>query len=393
MHPQLRVALINRLDMRDVRVLSGIPHFMMKALERQSVSVTALGPTKSTWMKLGRCLNGAARMVKRRYDWTHSLAGSRELGKKYSAYLKTSDFDVIFAPVASTEIAHLETSLPIVYLTDMTFRAGVSYYDSLTNLLPFTTAEGDTIEKLAVRKAARVVVPSEWAAKSLADDYHRNPDTIDIVAYGANLDDPPSQEEALSARNLEPCKLLLLGVNWERKGGPLALAILQSLLSAGIKAELLVCGCEPPPGVVHPSMRVLPFLNKNKPEEARQLRHLLLTSTFLLLPSLSEAWGVVFGEASACGLPSVTRHTGGIPSVVRNGINGLCLPAEASAEEFSAQIIEFLNNPGRYRSLQISSRNEYETRLNWDVWASRMIEIFTSVRNSAIHSPLQVNHP
>jgi glycosyltransferase involved in cell wall biosynthesis len=134
-------------------------------------------------------------------------------------------------------------------------------------------------------------------------------------------------------------------------------------------------------------MRVLPFLNKATPEEAQQLRQLLLTSTFLLVPSQAEAWGLVFGEASACGLPSVTRATGGIPSVVRNGINGLCLAADASAEEYAREIIELVRNPDRYRSLQRSSRNEYETRLNWDVWASRMIEIFNSVRNSTPDPP------
>lgn len=390
MLPQLRVALVNRLDTRDVRVLSGYPYFMAKALQRKSVSVTLIGPMTSTWMKIGRYVNGAAQLVKRRYDWTHSVAGSRELGRKFSARLNPSDFDVVFAPVASAEIAYLKTPLPIVYLTDMTFKSATSYYDSFSNLLAFSASEGEAIEKLAVQNAARVVAPSDWTAGSFHDDYHCIPEKIEVVPFGANLDDPPSRDEALSARSIDPCKLLLLGVSWERKGGPLALSILRSLLDAGIRADLLVCGCSPPPGVSHPSMRVLPFLNKAKPEEARQLRQLLLTSTFLLVPSQAEAWGLVFGEASACGLPSVTRATGGIPSVVRNGINGLCLPIDAPAEQYAREIIDLVRSPDRYRSLQLSSRNEYETRLNWDVWASRMIEIFSSVRNSTPDSPAHV---
>lgn len=382
MPPQLRVALVNRLDTRDVRVLSGYPYFMTRALERHSATVSLIGPISSMWMSVGRYANQAAKLVNRRYDWTHSLAGSRELGRKIAACLTKSDFDVVFAPVASAEIAHLKTSLPIVYLTDMTFRSATSYYESFSNLFPFSAAEGETIEKLAVQNAARIVAPSEWTAKSFREEYQCDPSKIDIVSFGANLDDPPCREEALSSHHDDICRLLLLGVNWERKGGTLAIEILRGLVEAGIRAELLVCGCTPPSGVSHPSMQVLPFLNKARPEDARRLRQLLLTSTFLLVPSQAEAWGLVFGEASACGLPSITRATGGIPSVVRNGVNGLCLPTNATANEYCVEIIGILRNPDRYRSLQVSSRQEYETRLNWDVWATQMIDIFTSVTKS-----------
>jgi glycosyltransferase involved in cell wall biosynthesis len=79
----------------------------------------------------------------------------------------------------------------------------------------------------------------------------------------------------------------------------------------------------------------------------------------------------------------VTRNTGGISSMVRHGINGLCLPAEASADEYSTAMLELLRNPARYRALQVSSRDEYEKRLNWDTWASRMMEIFASLQPSA----------
>jgi len=392
MQQPLRIALLNRLDVRDVGTLSGATYFMIEALERKSVSVASLGPIGSLWMKLGRYLNGAAQLAGCRYDWLHSIAGSRELGKKFAARLQNNHYDVIFAPLASTEIAYLETSIPIVYLTDMTFALGKSYYRSFTNLLPFTEREGATIERRAIGKAAEVVASSEWARRSFVDDYGCPPEHVHVVAFGANLDAPPSREEALQQRDLQICRLLLLGVNWERKGGALALGVLRALTQLGIAAELLVCGCTPPAGVSHPSMTVLHFLRKDRPEEARKLRRLLLTSTFLILPSLADAAPNVFAEASACGLPSVTRNTGGIASVVRDGINGLCLPAEAGAAEYAARIGELMRNRERYRSLCVSSRDEYEQRLNWDAWATRMVEIFSAAKGSAGHSAGRDGH-
>lgn len=386
MQTRLKVAVVNSLDTRDVGVLSGTSHFMIDALERHGIEVTQLGPVTSPWLKVARYLHGVGRLLGWSYAWRHNSLASRAFGREFAHRLKDGIYDVIFAPLASTEIAYLETDLPIVYLTDMTFASGKSYYEALSNLLPFTDREGDAIEKRATERAAAIVAASDWAKRSFEEDYGYDKENLHVVYCGANLKNPPTREEALAERDVQVCRLLLLGVNWERKGGPLALATLEALLESGVEAELLVCGCEPPEGVSHPSMRVLPFLRKDDPEQASELRRLLLTSTFLILPSKAEAFGIVFGEASACGLPSVSRDTGGISSALKDGVNGLLLPADASAEDYATRIREVLHHPGRYRELCVSSRNEFEATLNWDQWAIRMREIFTAVKAEASSS-------
>ena len=376
----LKVAVVSYLDTRDVRVLSGASHFMIRALERHGMEVTQLGPVPSPWLRLARYLHGAARLLGWSYDWRHNRLASRSFGREFTQRLQGGDYNVVFAPLASTEIAYLETKLPIVYLTDMTCASGKSYYKAMMNLLPFTEREGAAIEKRATERATAIVAPSDWVTKSFKQDYGYDAARLYIVPYGANLENPPTRAEALAERDTRVCRLLLLGVEWERKGGPLALQTLKALLEGGIEAELLVCGCQPPPGVSHPALRVLPFLSKDNPEQASELRRLLLTSTFLIVPSQAEAWGFVFGEASACGLPSVARDTGGVSSVVTDGVNGLLLSADARPAEYAARIRELLQSPGRYRALCVSSRDEFETRLNWDRWAASMQEIFAALK-------------
>ena len=135
----LKIAVVNSLDVRDVGVLSGAGHFMVRALERHGMEVTQLGPVPLVRLKIARYFHGIARLFGWSYDWRHNLLASRAYGREFARRLKDANYDVIFAPLASTEIAYLETELPIVYLTDMTFASGKAYYKALSNLLPFTS--------------------------------------------------------------------------------------------------------------------------------------------------------------------------------------------------------------------------------------------------------------
>ena len=84
---------------------------------------------------------------------------------------------------------------------------------------------------------------------------------------------------------------------------------------------------------------------------------------------------MVFAEANAYGTPALTRDVGGVADVVRDGANGIVLPEDADAAQFAAAIESIWNNPASYAQLRSSARHEYETRLNWAVWARRIAQL------------------
>src|SRR6185436_19996994 len=112
--------------------------------------------------------------------------------------------------------------------------------------------------------------------------------------------------------------------------------------------------------------------------ERRQLTQLLLEAHFLLQPTRSESLGVVYCEASAHGTPSVASATGGTGGVIFEGENGFRLPLSAGASEYADLIQQWLADRGRYLHLVASTRNVFDTRLNWDTWAAGMKRIFES---------------
>ena len=62
------------------------------------------------------------------------------------------------------------------------------------------------------------------------------------------------------------------------------------------------------------------------------VKRVLLTSKILVLPSRKESFGLVLLEAANAGCAVVATATGGIPSIIENGVNGLLFDIEADEQ-------------------------------------------------------------
>ena len=123
-------------------------------------------------------------------------------------------------------------------------------------------------------------------------------------------------------------------------------------------------------------MVVIPFLNKKEKAQSDLFNQLLYENHFFILPTRGECFGVVFCEASAFALPSITTDTGGIGSAVENGKNGYRLPLEAHGDKYAEVISDiFLNFENKYLPLAKATRDFYDVRLSWESWANSLNEI------------------
>ena len=90
------------------------------------------------------------------------------------------------------------------------------------------------------------------------------------------------------------------------------------------------------------------------------------------MPSQQEAFGLVYCEACAFGLPSIARDTGGVSAIVQNGSNGLLFGADAAVEDYVAGIREIWADQPRYLAMTRAARAAFENRLRWNVWGARV---------------------
>jgi len=138
--------------------------------------------------------------------------------------------------------------------------------------------------------------------------------------------------------------------------------------STGFDVKLKVVGFTPPNTLIDNDVEVIPYIDKNTVEGMELFTKVMTDSDFFLLPTWAECMGIAFCEASAYGLISVTRNTGGVSEVVKDGINGFALDYNSVPKDFGDLIIKVYNDNDLYYSIIKSSREFFERKLNWDVW-------------------------
>lgn len=381
----MSIGYCTKTDPFDKRSWSGTHYYILKALERHVCPVDTLGPITHPLFLLGRALGKLSRIaLKKLFLYSHSTFFSKKYAEILKIKLASKDLQFLFFPAESELLAYLDSSLPVVYLSDATFKAMINYYPGFTNLHGFNERSGDEIERRAIERADLILYSSEWAKESAIRDYQCRQDKIHVLPFGANIDFVPSQDTLMKVREEEKriLKLLFIGVNWQRKGGDIAFRTFLELKKRGIETELTICGCNPPGDIVHPSLRIMRFLDKNRKEDAQELSSLYLESTLFILPTRNECSGIVFSEASAFALPIVATDTGGVSTYVKNGVNGFTLPIDAGPEEYASIIERIWKKKSLYLSLCIGARDLYDTELNWERWGEEVKKLIAPFLNN-----------
>jgi glycosyltransferase involved in cell wall biosynthesis len=152
------------------------------------------------------------------------------------------------------------------------------------------------------------------------------------------------------------------------------------LNECGIPATLHIVGAVNLPATVDKRNIVNhAFISKATPEGQQQLAALLSTSHFLVLPTLADCTPVACSEAAAYGVPCLTSDVGGLPSIVKNNVNGRTFPLEKFVDEAVAYITGIMASEQAYSELCLSSYHTHESELNWKAVGKRITQIMQGI--------------
>ncbi len=376
----MRVAFVaNRyFDPSRLNSWSGLPFFIRRSLERAGVEVETCVLSEPN--PAGAALRYAywrflrGRRYARGCEARVLLHYSRELGER----LRGMEVDAVFCP-SSWPIAYLEGGLPTVFWTDACFAGMVNFYESFTNLARNSLVDGHAAERSALRNCARAIYSSAWAASTACESYGADPSKIRIVPFGGNVLAKPRLDEIgaiVARRQAGACNLLLIGVDWERKGAGTAVEAVRILNSQGLASRLTIVGCAPPgPAALPPSVEVIPFIDKETDAGRRRFSEVCMRSHFLIMPSLADCTPVAIVEGNYFGLPCLASDVGGIPSLVTNEVNGHLFRRGAGGEAYAEHIYRLMCNPERYRSFAECSAADADRRFSWVASGARVASI------------------
>ena len=87
-----------------------------------------------------------------------------------------------------------------------------------------------------------------------------------------------------------------------------------------------------------------------------------------------EGLGIVYLEASACGLPVIAGDSGGAPDAVIEGETGLVVDG-TSKSDVAAAVVELLLDPDRSKAMGIRGRQWIIQEWRWEIWSARFAEL------------------
>jgi glycosyltransferase involved in cell wall biosynthesis len=167
--------------------------------------------------------------------------------------------------------------------------------------------------KHAMRRARRITAWSEWAKRSVVEEYGIPGDGIVVIHPGTTLTKFPDPATR-GPRKPGPVRVLFVGGDFPRKGGDLLLQVFRERLQGSCELDL-VTGGDVPSGN---GVRVHRGLRPHSP----QLMGLYADADVFVLPTRADCSPVVLGEAMAASLPIVTTRVAGVPEAVIDGETG-----------------------------------------------------------------------
>lgn len=375
----MKIAYLCDISPEHEQPYSGGNARIYRALQDHVGAVDILPQTWGAAEPLRRALYALPYGINLRLRWRLHLLLAPIIARSITQALSAKRYDVVFGAYSFQSFAALKTPYPVLkaFTSDASFTVykrseiGANFGSSWMSrklLDPLTLRA----ERAIYRKLDLALWPSDWL-KSEADPlYGLSPQQSVVVPWGANIDTPQAEARPLPLSKESPVNLLVVGRDWQAKGGPIAFDTMTLLRAAGIDVRLTVIGTTPPDCHHSPYVTVHPALDKTVPRERALFEAAFRQAHFLVQPSF-ESWGFAFCEAAAYSLPSLCLAVGGVP--VQDGITGHNLPPGADAAAFAEIVHSYLKAPERYAALRQSARADFEQNLNWDAWGRKVHDL------------------
>jgi phosphatidylinositol alpha-1,6-mannosyltransferase len=285
------------------------------------------------------------------------------------------------------QVAAFGAAAPLGLLSASMKRAGIRKTVALTHghevwwakVFPFTLAMrriGSTIDSLTFLGEFTQRAISRSLSKTAAQQMVKIAPGIDVDHFCPQ--DSTALRKKLKLENKQV--IVSVGRLVHRKGQDHLIQALPQILKSVPDAHILMVG----QGPYLPHLKKLVArhnLNDHVSFIGRiqyaQLPQYICAGDIFAMPSRSrffglevEGLGIVYLEASACGLPVIAGSSGGAPDAVLDGVTGFVVDGENN-EEIAAAAIRLLNDVDGAKAMGTAGREWIIENWRWEIWSQR----------------------
>jgi glycosyltransferase involved in cell wall biosynthesis len=278
---------------------------------------------------------------------------SRSIAKVYGAKLANNvdsfSPDLILCLGSGTEMYSYTPHTKTVLVADASFNLLQDQYPNYSNLNKAAILESQEVEAVSVAKFDTIFTTSSWAMDGFKSVYPTL--NYKLINLGSNLAEE-GYENNLFPSKKEDIKLLTIGTDYKRKG----IAKAQELAD-NMSCQLIQIGTDT-------------TIDKTKINDVKLLTSFYKKAHFFVLFPKADCTPIVINEANSFGLPVIAFPTGGITSMIENGVNGFLVQTIQEAEDI---IQRFREDSSSYEKLRRSSYDYYISQMSYPIFEQKLL--------------------
>jgi glycosyltransferase involved in cell wall biosynthesis len=209
-------------------------------------------------------------------------------------------------------------------------------------------------ENLVFGRFDALIANSTYTAKTVLSSYQLDGKKVWTCYKSIHADKYLTARKGRTSGKSHGVRVLFVGGNMQRKGLPAIIHAAPKVIVKIPEIEFWIVGSDPAEVKMKQLCDEIGVSDHFKFWGWKSQSELLTfyrDADIFVLPSITEAFGVVFLEAMAAGLPVIGTNVGGIPEIIRNGQNGMLVPPDRP-DLLGKAIIELLSNRDLYTRMQ-----------------------------------------
>lgn len=205
---------------------------------------------------------------------------------------------------------------------------------------------------------------SQYAANSVLNDYSISSEKVTVAGAGYNHNEVPLPHESYDNKNI-----LFIGVQFDRKGGPLILEAFRMVRNVFPDATLTIVGCNP--DINEPGVEVVGRIYKDSDGGTRKILEYYSKASIFCIMSSFEPFGIVVIEAQNSYVPCIVPNKFAFTEMVENGLTGVHL-TEETPYALSEVMLDLLADPLRLKAMGEAANKFVQRKWTWDKVAERI---------------------